>query len=150
MGNGMSARIFLLLAAVLAAMVAAGWLLVPRAPAGSLPQGAISLPSGQVVTLLDVITNVPGSDGLASRFRFLAPAIARAGGTVDADTASTDMDWVCTNFALGHISNIGPQPGQVIISFSDMDVPFGESHPEATQFFNAYSIANGTCIWDMF
>ena len=146
----MRARIFLLLAAVLAAMVAASWLLVPRAPAGSLPQGAISLPSGQVVTLLDVITNVPGSQGLAARFRFLAPAISRSGGSVDVDTAGKDMDWLCANFALGHISNIGPQPGQVIISLSDIDVPFGESHPEATQFFNAYSIADGTCVWDMF
>lgn len=143
-------RLFLYLAIILAAIVAASWLLVPRAPAQSLPAGAIALPSGQVVTLLDVITNVPGSDGLATRFRFLAPAVARDGGTVDADLAGADMDWLCQNFALDRLSNIGPQPEQIIISLADRDVPFGESHPEATQFFNAYSIADGVCRWDMF
>ena len=117
---------------------------------GPVPAGAIKVPSGQVVTLLDVITNVPGPDGLAARFRFLAPAVARAGGTVDAEVAGKDMDWLCQNFALDRIANIGPQPGQIIISLADMDVPFGESHPEATQFFNAYDIADGTCQWAMF
>lgn len=60
------------------------------------------------------------------------------------------MDWLCQNYALDHLSNLGPRPAQVIISLMDMDVPFGESHPEATQFFNAYSVAGGECQWDMF
>ena len=110
----------------------------------------ITLPSGQEVTLIDVINNVPGTDGLAARFRFLAPAIARDGGTVDADTASKDMDWLCQSYALPKISNIGPQPQQIIISLSDIDVPFGETHPEATQFFNSYSIKDGICSWELF
>jgi hypothetical protein len=38
---------------------------------------AVAVPSGQAVTLQDVIWNVPGPTGLAIRFRFLAPAIAR-------------------------------------------------------------------------
>jgi len=29
-------------------------------------------------------------------------------------------------------------------------VPFGTAAPEATQFFEAYSIADGTCQWEMF
>ena len=128
------------------------YLAVPAAAGGPglMPAGAIKLPSGQVVTLLDVITNVPGPDGLAARFRFLAPAVARDGGTVDAEVAGKDMDWLCQNFALDRIADIGPQPGQIIISIADMDVPFGETHPEATQFFNAYDIADGACQWVMF
>ena len=110
----------------------------------------ITVPSGQMVTLLDVITNVPGPDGLAARFRFLAPAIARAGGTVDAGTAAADMDFLCQNYALDRIAGIGPQPSQIIISMSDMDVPFGEARPDATQFFNAYSIEDGVCVWDVY
>ncbi len=110
----------------------------------------IEMPSGQKVTLLDVITNAAGSDGLTERFRFLAPAIARDGGTVTAEVAGKDMDWLCQNYALPRIANTGPQPGQIVISMSDMEVPFGESAPQATQFFNAYSIADGKCVWDMF
>ena len=110
----------------------------------------IAVPSGQVVKLLDVITNVPGPEGLATRFRFLAPEIAREGGAVDAETAAKDMDFLCQSYALAKIAEIGPQPAQIIISMSDMDVPFGETRPDATQFFNSYSIAEGSCVWDVY
>ena len=113
-------------------------------------EDVITVPSGQAVTLLDVITTVPGPDGLAARVRFLAPAIARQGGAVDAETAAGDMDFLCQSYALARIAEMGPQPAQIIISMSDMDVPFGETRPDATQFFNAYSIADGTCVWDIY
>lgn len=113
-------------------------------------EDVITVPSGQKVTLLDVITNVPGPEGLTARFRFLAPDVARDGGRVDAETAAADMDDLCQNYALARIAEIGPQPAQIIISMSDMDVPFGETRPEATQLFNAYSIEDGSCVWDMF
>jgi Family of unknown function (DUF6497) len=110
----------------------------------------IAVPSGQKVTLLDVITNVPGPDGLATRFRFLAPQIARDSGVVDAETAAADMDFLCEAFALAKIAEMGPQPAQIIISMSDMDVPFGETRPDATQFFNSYSIEDGSCVWEVY
>lgn len=111
---------------------------------------SLSLPSGQQVTLIETLANVPGNDGLAMRYRFLAPAIARDGGTIDADTAEADMDWLCNTYALPRLPKTGPRPVEIIISMSDMDVPFGEDHPEATQFFNSYSIADGTCQWEMY
>lgn len=110
----------------------------------------IALPSGQVVTLIDVVMNAPGPEGLAARFRFLAPAIARDGGSVDFEQASTDMAWLCENYALSRVSAIGPVPGQIIISLSDRAVPFGEADPDATQFFEAYRHENGACIWEVF
>jgi hypothetical protein len=110
----------------------------------------IEVPSGQKVTLLDVITNVPGPEGMATRFRFLAPSIAREGGTVDAETAAADMDFLCQSYALGRIAELGPQPAQIIISMSDKDVPFSEARPDATQYFNSYSIEDGSCVWDVF
>ena len=107
----------------------------------------ITVPSGQKVTLLDVITNVPGPAGLTARFRFLAPAIA---GQIDPETAALDMDHLCQTYALAKVADIGPQPSQIIISMSDIDVPFGETRPDATQLFNSYSIADGTCVWEFF
>ncbi len=136
-------------AAVLVLAGAAGVWLRGGAAMGTADT-AIKLPSGQAVTLLDVITNAPGTEGLTERFRFLAPAIARDGGTVSAEVAGKDMDWLCQNYALPRIANTGPQPQQIVISMSDMNVPFGENAPQATQFFNAYSIADGVCVWDMF
>jgi hypothetical protein len=110
----------------------------------------ITVPSGQVVTLLQVITDTAGPQGLTVRFRFLAPGVAKAGGTVDAETAALDMDALCQDYALPRVASTGPQPAQIVISMSDMDVPFGETHPEATQLFNSYSIEDGQCVWDMF
>ena len=80
--------------------------------------------------------------------------MARAGGTVDAETAGKDMDWLCQTYALPRLAATGPKPAEIIISMADRDVPFGESDPEATQFFNAYSIdysKDGTnCLWEPF
>lgn len=111
--------------------------------------GTLSVPSGQPVTLLDVIWNEPGPMGLTFRFRFVAPEIA-PGGRIDAMTAAADMAALCQDFAVPRIDPNGPQPAQVIISLSDRPVPFGESSPEVTQFFEAYRIEDGTCIWEMF
>ena len=46
---------------------------------------------------------------------------------------------LCQNFALPRISDIGPQPSQIVSSLSDRPVPFGEAAPDATQFFEAYT-----------
>lgn len=110
----------------------------------------VAVPSGQQVTLQEVIWNVPGPQGLAMRFRFVAPAISREGGAVDFEAASADMAWLCQNFALQRIADIGPAPTQIIISLADREVPFGEADPEATQFFEAYRIENNACIWEAF
>lgn len=122
------------------------------APASGQAAGLdiIAVPSGQQVSLLDVVMSAPGPEGLTARFRFLAPAIARDGGTVDFDAASADMLHLCQTFALAHMSNVGPQPSQIVISISDRPVPFGEADPDATQFFEAYRVENGTCIWEAF
>lgn len=110
----------------------------------------IAVPSGQVVTLQDVIWNAPGPDGLVARFRFVAPAIARDGGTVNFEVASADMAALCQTYALARLSEFGPAPVQVIISLADQPLPFGEAAPEATQFFEAYSLDGNTCIWEAF
>lgn len=110
----------------------------------------IALPSGQTVTWIDTIHDAPGPEGLTLRFRFLAPAIAREGGTVTADEAQEDMQVLCDEYALPRIAGTGPQPSQIVISLSDREVPFGEPDPDATQYFEAYSIADGACRWEVF
>lgn len=118
----------------------------------SVPEGAdaIELPSGQVVTLLDVIWNEPGPEGLTTRFRFLAPEIASEGGTVDFDAAVEDMAHLCQDYALPRVEGNLPPPRQIIITLTDRPVTFGEAAPEATQYFEAYRIEDGLCIWEIF
>lgn len=111
---------------------------------------AVEVPSGQAVTFLQAVSNVPGENGPALRFRFLAPAIARDTGTIDADTAGRDMDHLCNTFALTHLPKDEPKSAEIIISLSDRDVPLGEDDPAATQFFASYQIEDGACQWEMF
>lgn len=125
----------------------------PAAPGAVLLTGdgaAIPVPSGQPVTLQDVIWNESGPQGLTLRFRFIAPQIARAGGSVDFDTAAADMQALCEGFALPRLAEFGPMPAQVVISLADVEVPFGEAAPDATQFFEAFSIRDGACIWEIY
>jgi hypothetical protein len=110
----------------------------------------IAVPSGQEVTLQDVIWNAPGPNGLTLRFRFVAPAIAEEGGTIPFETASQDMAWLCQNYALPRVPSPGPQPAQIIISLSDRPTVFGEAAPDATQFFEAYSLVDGQCVVELF
>ena len=111
---------------------------------------AIVVPSGQVITLQDVIWNAPGPFGLVARFRFVAPAIARGDGAVDFAIASADMLHLCQTYALLRVADLGPVPSQIIISLASQPVPFGQPAPEVTQFFEAYRVENQTCIWEQF
>jgi Family of unknown function (DUF6497) len=110
----------------------------------------ISVPSGQTITYVDTVQGAPGPEGLTVRFRFLAPAIARDGGTVAPDVAQEDMLVLCRTYALPRIANTGPQPAQVVISLSDRPVEFGVADEGATQFFDAFSIQDGDCILELF
>lgn len=121
------------------------------AAAGPAPgQDGIAVPSGQAVTWIDTIQAAPGSEGLTLRFRFLAPAIARQGGSVDAEAAFADMQALCDGYALPRIATTGPAPAQIVITLMDRVVPFGAPAPEATQFFEAFSPTDGACIWEPF
>ena len=58
--------------------------------------------------------------------------------------------WLCETHALPRISNIGPQPGQVVVSLADRESEFGVYDETVTQVFEAYRIEDGRCTWEMF
>lgn len=112
-------------------------------------QQFVAVPSGQQVALSEVlIDETPGETWV--RFRFLAPAIARQGGTIPHDLAAADMDHLCETLVLPYLTEFALTPARVVISLADQDVPFGAMAPEATQFFEAYRPENNTCIWEEF
>ncbi|WP_254216443.1 DUF6497 family protein [Tabrizicola sp. TH137] len=109
----------------------------------------VVLPSGHEAVLQDVIWNVPGPEGMALRFRFVTPAIAPGGG-LEFEAASEAMQYLCDSYALPRVAEFGPAPAQIVISLSDVAVPFGEAAPEAVQYFESYRIEDGACQWEMF
>lgn len=109
----------------------------------------IPVPSGQPVTLQEVITNIPGQ-GQTYRFRFVAPEMAESLGVVDFSTLEPDMEHLCNSYALERIPNIGPQPNRIVISMAQRPTVFGAPNPEILQIFESYSIGDNTCIWEAF
>ncbi len=107
----------------------------------------VQVPSGQPVTFVEVVRYEAGPNGKVARFRFVAPAIA---GGVGFDRAVGDMQHLCDAFALPRVTETVPFPTQIIISLSAAPVPFGEAAPEVTQYFEAYSLQDGACIWEVF
>lgn len=104
---------------------------------------ALAVPSGRKVEFLDVITNAPGAEGATARFRFVAPSLTAG------EDASADMEALCNGYALPKIGGMVPEPQQIIIVLADRAVPFGEAAPEAVQFFEAYSVLDGSCMWEL-
>lgn len=118
----------------------------------SLPASAqdIAVPSGQPVSFVELIQDDDGAEAGTWRFRFLAPEIARAGGTVALDVALDDMQAVCDVFVAPALARRNVTPRQIIISFADRAVEFGTTSPDATQFFEAFSLNGDACVWEGF
>ena len=116
--------------------------------ASSEGAATFAVPSGQPVSLQDIFWEE--GEPLLLRVRFTAPEIARVGGTVDYETAVKDMLYLWDSFVKPQIEQGADKPDQIILSFSDVAVPFGEADPDATQFFEAYSTKDGVCMWEVY
>ncbi len=126
--------------------------LLAGAALGLLPGVAVAqtvaVPSGQEVTLTQVLIEEQSNGGPLARFRFLAPRIAEEGGDITPEQAAADMDHLCNALVLPYLAQYALEPDRVVISLSDQEVPFGKSVPEATQFFEAYRPEAQGCVWE--
>ncbi|PRX35247.1 hypothetical protein SAMN05216257_102277 [Meinhardsimonia xiamenensis] len=123
-------------------------------PAAAQEAGArVEVPSGQEVRFIEARRDAGAAAGLTAgitwRFRFVAPAISRVGGTVNLDTAAQDMEHLCNRFALPWLPQ-GEAVGQIVIELADREVEFGQPAPEATRYFEAFSVQGGRCVWEGF
>ncbi|MEM8655667.1 MAG: DUF6497 family protein [Pseudomonadota bacterium] len=115
----------------------------------ALPVTAQDVPSGQSVTLSEVLVDQVGSE-VWLRFRFVAPAITQDVGTVTYADAEDDFQALCDEFALPYISDFDLAADIIIISLMDAPVPFGATDPDATQFFEAFRPNGDGCEWEAF
>jgi len=104
-------------------------------PGAALAEG---VPSGLAVALYDVV--VEPEAGLA-RFRFVAPGLRG----LEFAAVEGDLPWLCDHVALPEVRDAGWTVGQIVVSLGDREVPFGQSDPEALQYFAAYEFGDGTC-----
>lgn len=104
-------------------------------------------PSGQALVLWEVLwERVEGSDAPQAVLRFIAPAIAREGGNVDADAALADLAWLCATHGLPIAALPYAPTGSVVVTLMDRPVVRGQTDPEATQYFGLFAIQEGECV----
>ena len=112
-----------------------------------LGQGAwaMDVPSGQPVTLQEVLVDTLGQETWL-RFRFVAPQIGTQ--ALAYDVMATDMAHLCTALALPYMAEYALTGDMIVVSLADRETEFGQSDPDVTQFFEAYRPVDNTCIWE--
>jgi len=118
-------------------------------PGPARSQEAIVLPSGQAVTWVETVNDTQGPAGLTARFRFLAPQIG-ASGNISAEEALQDMAYLCDTYALPRLADTGPLPSEVVVSLADRPLDFGATDPDSVQYFEAFRIESGACLWELY
>ncbi|MEM6305793.1 MAG: DUF6497 family protein [Pseudomonadota bacterium] len=111
------------------------------------PAAAFDVPSGQPIELQEVLIDEVES-GTWLRFRFIAPDIARGGGSMTYETSEPDMQHLCDSFALPYMKDFDLTAQMIVISLADRPTEFGLADPDATQFFEAYRPEGTACIWE--
>lgn len=123
-------------------------LVLSLGPAAAAQEEALRLPSGLEARFFEALTDRPAGGGLVYRFRYVAEGLTA--GAQRFDVIAEDLEWLCEVHARLRIANIGPQPGQVIVSLADRESKFGVYDAASVQVFEAYRIEGDRCIWEMF
>jgi hypothetical protein len=116
----------------------------------SLPEGELTEDEPLDVTPegLAAPTEASAATGGLARFRLLVPGLGGEGAAYE-DVAA-DFAWLCASLALPALDANGWAPTEVVIALSDREVPFGQTDPEAVQFFEGFRIQDGTCVAQAF
>lgn len=122
------------------------WASAAAAQQDEAKEERLILPSGLEAYLHETLWD-ERSTGLAYRFRFVAPDLT---GQEDFETKMTDLEYLCNSYAVPRMANIGPQPTQIVISIANQESEFGVTDPNVIQIFEAYTLDQGGCIWEMF
>lgn len=130
------------------AVLALGLAAAVAAPVqGQATEERLTLPSGLQARLQGTLRDRTGN-GLVQRFRFVAAQFRSDGA--DIDTLAADLEYLCREYALPRLANIGPQPSRIVVSLADRASEFGTLDPGVDQVFEVFSVRDGTCMWEMF
>ncbi|MCR8546670.1 DUF6497 family protein [Salipiger sp. P9] len=108
----------------------------------------VTVPSGMPVAFHEMLWDDPGG-GAIYRFRFLAPEIGGAQPRPYEEVAA-DMDFLCQDIAAPELAEATPAAARIVISLMAEPVEFGDPSPSVRQYFEAYSLRDGLCIWEAF
>lgn len=104
-------------------------------------------PSGLEVQLLEFIDESDQTPSIL-RARFVAPAMtAERPGP---DSVLSDMEHLCNTVAIPHVTDRDIAASQIIVSVSAEPLELGVFDPDIPQYFEAYTLQDGTCIWEWY
>ncbi len=127
-------------------IAAPGGVFADAAAAGNLEEFP-AVPSGFYFYLQEMRIDGTSPFPRVARFRFVMPALA---DKADFVAIEGDFEHVCKHAALPALTRLGEDVAQIIVSFADREVEFGVATPEATQYFEGFTVENETCIWEAF
>ena len=102
-----------------------------------------TLPSGREAQLCEILTETQpftSDDWLV--VRMVVQDLPLPG----VESAQTDHDWICET--LGR-PNAGATVSRIVVQLMEEPFPRGEPAPGITQSIEAYSIQDGSCIWEL-
>jgi hypothetical protein len=128
-------------------LVAFGGSLLLATTAGAL-EDIPAVPSGLSMSLHETLTDKLPDGTTALRLRFVVPEIGSDLSSYT--TVADDFATLCESVGLPVLAQTGQSVDQIIVSFSDRKTAFGVANPDATQYFEVFTLENDTCIWEAF
>jgi hypothetical protein len=122
-------------------------LLLSLLPAGMADASRVLVPSGNEVTLQEVLWQEGEEIGtLWVRFRFVAPGLA----VMPYEHVLSDLDALCVQVAVPEVAEDERDPDLVIVSLAERASDFGEFDPDLEQMFEAYRVEGDLCFSEDF
>lgn len=129
-------------------VIAALWgCLMANAATAVGQEEAPAVPSGLLISLQEFFIDMQPDGERLARFRFVAPDLADG---VSFARVEQDFAYLCTDVAVPTLSVEHEDVAQVVISLASAEVEFGAMDPSVIQFFEAFRIESGLCIWEGF
>lgn len=129
-----------------AVSAALGGALSGAATAGVLEETP-AVPSGNEIHLQEMLFETRADDTRVARFRYVMPLMRQG---IDFTEIEEDFFHLCIGVAVPYLAVSEETVDQVIISMADRETDFGVTTHLAKQYFEAFSVQDGTCIWEGF
>jgi hypothetical protein len=63
------------------------------------------------------------------------------------DLIERDFQALCDSEGLRLVAKFAPNAREIVVSVASEAMPFGDSAPNVVQYFDVFSVTDGTCVW---
>lgn len=110
------------------------------------PVSTSDFTSGFDHTLFETLESISPDGTRVLRLRYVDETLT----SEDHQKVADDFAALCTRDALPRNAKAEQSFDQVVISLANKKSEFGVFNPDVTQYFEAFTLKNDTCIWEAF